>query len=203
MFIICFVGPDGSGKSTLARLLRGYLFSHWVYSSISWFRGSHLLTSLFARFLSRFAMFRGCSNPYYGISVPPKLKSAWLLMEFFSILPYYLMRRFLSLSHPVIGDRGVLDFVVWIVVTLDYPKFLRSLLGSFLLRLATVDVNVFVTADPMVLLKRARGTPRGFLLREWVCYNVLARYYASFIIDTTSKGPGEALGELLRCLGLP
>lgn len=197
MISICLFGPDGSGKTTLARFLRNYLFSCGVYAYISWFRGSHLFASILARFLSRFAVFKGCSNPYYRIIVSSKFRPIWLLIEFFSILPHYLLRKFLSLFYMVIGDRGVLDFIVWIIVTLNHPKFLTSLLGKFLARLASTNVAVYVTADHAVLLKRAPNTPSIFLFKELVCYNILAKYYASNVIDTTDKKPREAFSELL------
>lgn len=197
--IICF-GPDGSGKSTLARLLRSYMFSHGVYAYISWFRGSHLFASILAVFLSHFAVFKGCSNPYYGINIPSRLRPLWILIEFFSFLPHYLLRKSLSLLHPVIGDRGVLDFIVWIIVTLNHSKFLTSLLGSFLAKLATMDLAIYVTADFATLHRRVSNVHRSFLLKETACYNVLAKYYAFYTIDTTNKTPRESLNELLKCL---
>ncbi|MEM2288826.1 MAG: hypothetical protein QW503_07045 [Sulfolobales archaeon] len=202
-FTICLFGPDGSGKSTLARLLRGYLYSQGVYAHVSWFRGSHLFASVLARFLSHFTSFKGYRNPYYGIIVPSKLRPLWVLVEFSSLLPHYLLRRFLSLLHPVIGDRGLLDFVVWIIVTLDYPRFLSSFTGRFLARLAVKEKNVYVKADPATLLRRVVDIPPSFLAKEVACYSVLAKYYASHTIDTTSRTPMESLGELLKCLRRP
>lgn len=199
-FTIYFFGPDGSGKSTLARLLRSYLFSRGVYAYISWFRGSHLFASLLARFLSWFPVFRGYGNPYYRIIVPSRIRSLWVLIEFVSFLPYYLLRKFLSIFHSVIGDRGILDFIVWIIVTLDYAKFLTSPLGVFLARLASIEMAIHVTANPIVLGKRASNIPRSFLMKELACYNILAKYYATYTIDTTSKTPKESLNELLEYL---
>ncbi|MEM2352417.1 MAG: thymidylate kinase [Thermoproteota archaeon] len=201
--IIQLFGSDGSGKSTLAKLFRSYLFSQGVYTHISWFRGSHLFASLLARLFSHFTAFRGYSNPYYGITVPLRLRPLWILIEFSSLLPHYFLRRLLSTLHPVIGDRGVLDFIVWIIVTLDHPRFLNSLQGVFLARLAAMETAIYVTADPHVLRKRAPNTPYSFLLKELLCYNVLAKYYASHIIDTTSRTPKESFGELLKCLRKP
>ena len=198
--MICLSGPDGSGKSTLAKLLRSYLLSHGIHAHILWFRGSHLFASLLARLLSRFAPFRGRDNPYYGITVPPKLRFVWSLIEFSSILPYYLLRRFLALFHYVIGDRCLLDFVVWIIVTLDYPEFLTGFLGRFLVRLVSKDVFAYVVADPAALRRRAPNTPYRFLLKEKACYDVLAKHYAGHLIDTTDRTPKEALGELLKRL---
>ncbi|MEM2687633.1 MAG: thymidylate kinase [Thermoproteota archaeon] len=198
-YVICLFGPDGSGKSTLARLLRSYLYSRGVYAYISWFRGSHLFASVLARLLSRLAAFRGCSNPYYGITIPLKLRSLWILIEFSSLLPHYIFRRFLSLLHPLIGDRGILDFMVWIIVTLDHPKLLSSLLGGFLARLAAKERGIYVRADLAALHRRAVSMPLAFLVKESACYDVLAKYYASHIIDTTDKKPREAFGELLKC----
>lgn len=202
-FAIYLFGPDGSGKSTLAKLFRGYMSSCGVYVYVSWFRGSHLFASVLARFLSRFSSFRGYINPYYKITIPLKLRPIWILIEFSSILPHYLLRRFLSIFHPIVGDRGLLDFIVWIILTLNYPKFTSSLLGSFLARLAAKEENIYVRADPAVLRRRAAGITPSFLMKEIACYNVLAKYYASSIIDTTDKTPKEALEELLKCLREP
>ncbi|MEM3464923.1 MAG: hypothetical protein QW566_00480 [Candidatus Jordarchaeales archaeon] len=170
---------------------------------VSWFRGSHLFASVLARFLSRFSSFRGRANPYYKIVIPLKLRPLWVLVEFFSILPHYLLRKFLSLFYYVIGDRGLLDFIVWIIVTLNHPKFFSSLLGGFIARLAAKEKNIYVKADPAVLCRRTAGITPSFLMKEIVCYNVLAKYYANHTIDTTSKTPKESLGELLRCLQIP
>jgi len=199
-FTIYLIGPDGSGKSTLARLLRSYLYSRGVYAHVSWFRGSHLLASVLARFLSRFASFRGYGNPYYRITIPPKLRPLWVLVEFFSLLPYYLLRRFLLLFQLVIGDRGLLDFIVWIIVTLDYPGFLGSFTGRFIARLAVKEKSIYVKADLVTLRKRVVDIPSPFLVKEIACYNVLAKYYAKCTIDTTSRTPLESLGELVECL---
>jgi len=200
---IYLFGPDGSGKSTIARLFRSYMSLRDVYVHVSWFRGSHLLASVLARFFSHFTSLRGYSNPYYKISVPSRLRSLWILIEFYSLLPHYFLRRLLSLLYPVIGDRGLLDFIVWIIVTLDYPKFLSSLLGGFLARLAAKEKNIYVKADPATLRRRVVGIPPSFLSKEIACYSVLAKYYASHIIDTTSRTPKESLGELLECLRRP
>ena len=198
--IIHLFGPDGSGKSTLAKFFRSYMSSHGVYVHVSWFRGSHLFASVLARLLSSFTSLKGYGNPYYKITVPLKLRSLWVLIEFFSLLPHYLLRRFLSIFHLVIGDRGLLDFLVWIIVTLDYPEFLSNIIGDFLARLATKDKNVYVKADFTTLRRRAAGVPLSFLVKEIACYNVLAKYYASLIIDTTDKTPKESLHELLKCM---
>ncbi|MEM2288953.1 MAG: hypothetical protein QW503_07715, partial [Sulfolobales archaeon] len=139
-------------------------------------------------------------NPYYGIIVPSKLRPLWVLVEFSSLLPHYLLRRFLSLLQPVIGDRGLLDFVVWIIVTLDYPRFLSSFTGRFLARLAVKEKKVYVKADPATLRRRVADIPPSFLAKEIACYNILAKYYANLIIDTTDRTPKESLRELLRCV---
>ncbi|MEM3714446.1 MAG: thymidylate kinase, partial [Nitrososphaeria archaeon] len=88
MSLVYLFGPDGSGKTTLAKSFKSYLFSRGVYAHISWFRGSHLLASILARFLSRFAAFKGCSNPYYGVTIPNRLRSIWIMIEFSSLLPH-------------------------------------------------------------------------------------------------------------------
>lgn len=198
--IICFFGPDGSGKSTLVRLFRGYLISHGIHTYISWLRGSHLFASLLARFLSRFTICKGSANPYYGIIIPSKLRPLWIFIEFTSLLPHYLLRKILSFLHIVIGDRCLVDFIVWIITTLDYSKLFGNVLGRFLIRLAMKDKAIYVKASQTELLRRAPDVPRQFLMKELMYYDILFKYYTSCVIDTTNKKPKEVLFELLNCL---
>ncbi|MEM1510018.1 MAG: hypothetical protein QW096_09165 [Thermofilaceae archaeon] len=197
---IYLFGPDGSGKTTLIRLFRNYMYVQGVYVYTSWFRGTHLLASLLARFLSSFRLFKGLDNPYYKISIPSQLRNLWVFIEFVSFIPHYLLRKLISLIVFVLGDRGTIDFIVWIMLTLNYYYFPRTLIGEFLLRLASKDKAIYVTAEPSTLLKRVIDTPTLFLLREIVYYRVLAKYYAECLVDTTLKKPSESLHELLKCL---
>ncbi|MEM0232738.1 MAG: hypothetical protein QXL22_01825 [Candidatus Nezhaarchaeales archaeon] len=101
------------------------------------------------------------------------------------------------------GDRGLLDFMVWIIVILDYPGFLSSFTGRFLARLVAKEENIYVKADPAILRRRVVDISSSFLVKEIACYNVLAKYYAKCTIDTTSRTPLESLGELMECLRRP
>lgn len=193
-------GPDGSGKTTLVRLFKNYMYIRGVYVYTSWLRGTHLLASLLARFLSSFELFKGFDNPYYRISIPLQLRKLWVLIEFISFIPYYLLRKLISLMMLVVGDRGTIDFIVWIMATLNYYSFPRTLIGKFLLGLALREKAIYVTADFLTLLKRTTDTPIQFLLRESACYRVIAKYYAKCVIDTTLRSPRESLMELMRCM---
>jgi energy-coupling factor transporter ATP-binding protein EcfA2 len=192
-------GADGSGKTTAARLLaslvslRGPACTHWL-------RGSHLLASLLARFLSRFGAFRGGCNPYYGICVPRRLRGVWLLVEFWSFVPHLLARSLLRrLCAFLVCDRGSLDFLVWLVSTLNFPSLLRGVCGGFLLRLARGEGPVYLYADLGTLAGRA-DVPRSFLIRELAAYNALARYVAQCSIDTGVNGPLDVVRGVLECL---
>jgi len=100
----------------------------------------------------------------------------------------------------LICDRGVLDFMVWVVVTLDRPGFLLSVYGRFLLRVALTERPVYLYADVDTLVRRA-DVPRGFILRELVVYSVLAKYLAMCSIDTSRLKPLEVTLNVLGCLG--
>ena len=91
MTIICFFGPNGSGKSTLAKALAREFEYRRFRTLVSWMRGTHTLASMLARFLSKFATFKGSDNPYYGISIPNNAKRVWQLIEFISVLPILLL----------------------------------------------------------------------------------------------------------------
>lgn len=192
-------GADGSGKTTAARLLvsllslRGPTCTHWL-------RGSHLLASLLARFLSRFSAFRGGCNPYYGVCIPRRLRGVWVLVEFWSFVPHLLARSLLRrLCHFLVCDRGSLDFLVWLVSTLNFPSLLRGVCGGFLLRLARREGPVYLYADLHALAGRA-DVPPLFLARELAAYKVLAGYVARCSIDTGVNGPLDVARGVLECL---
>jgi energy-coupling factor transporter ATP-binding protein EcfA2 len=196
---IVLSGADGSGKTTAARLLasllslRGPTCTHWL-------RGSHLLASILARLLSRFRAFRGGCNPYYGICVPKGLRGVWALIEFWSFVPHLLARSLLRrLCAFLVCDRGSLDFLVWLVSTLDSPSLLRGVCGGFLLRLARREGPVYLYADLRALAGRA-DVPRSFLVRELAAYSVLAGCVARCSIDTGVNGPLDVARGVLECL---
>ena len=58
------------------------------------------------------------------------------MVEFLGLLPYLLLRSMLKRLCLVVGDRGMLDSLVWVTAILRWPGFLRTLLGRFLLALA-------------------------------------------------------------------
>jgi len=192
-------GADGSGKTTATKLLLLY-FSRYGDVCIHWFRGSHLFVSILARFLHRFSSFRSSCNPYYSICVPKKLKSVWVFLEFVSILPHFFARFLLGrICRVVVCDRGSLDFLVWLVVTLDAPWVLRSVIGRLLLGLVSRENVVYLYADLDTLVKRA-DIPKGFIAKELAIYGVLAKYLARCSIDTGKNKPVRVVAEVLRCL---
>ncbi|PLJ78190.1 hypothetical protein [Infirmifilum sp. SLHALR2] len=198
---IVLSGCDGSGKTTLSRVLASYL-SRYRSVRVFWFRGSHLLASLLLRILSRFRAFRGGCNPYYGVCIPGKLKWLWIHIEFWSAVPYILLRMVLGRLYRFnVFDRGVVDFVAWVIATLGYPGFLSSLYGRFLARLALREDTVYLHAGRGVLVERADVSP-GFIYREYAVYGVLMRYLARCSIDTGLNSPVEAAVGVLKCMGL-
>jgi hypothetical protein len=192
-------GADGSGKTTTAKLLLLYSSRHGD-ACVHWFRGSHLFVSILARFLYRFSSFRGSYNPYYRICVPERLKGVWTILEFVSLLPHLFARSLLCrLCRVVVCDRGLLDFVVWLIVTLDAPWILNTLIGRFLIRLVSRGNIVYLYADIDTLARRA-DVPREFIVKELAIYNILARYFAKCSIDTDRSRPVRVVAEVIRCL---
>ena len=194
-------GADGSGKTTLARLLATH-FSRYGSTKIHWIRGSHFLASILLRILSHFQTFQGMCNPYYKVCIPKKLKRIWIYVEFWSIVPYILLRLLLSKVYRfLVCDRGVIDFVVWIITTLSYPSFLSSLYGRFLIMLALKENIIYLYADKYVLADRADVSEK-FVYRELAVYDVLLKRIAKCSIDTGRYRPREAVARVLKCLNV-
>jgi len=199
MHVAVFSGADGSGKTTTVRNI-AYIPALHGYACVHWFRGSHMLASVLARFLSRFRVFRGDCNPYYKVCIPEKLRWLWIHIEFWSLLPHVFTRLLLGkVCRFLVCDRGFLDFIVWVIATLNYLSFLRSVYGGFLLRLASKENPVYLYADLDILAKRA-DVPREFLVRELAIYSVLARYVSSCSVDTGAGSVLDSLRGVLLCL---
>jgi thymidylate kinase len=205
MPIICFFGPDGSGKTTIARALALELRCRGLKPIIAWMRGTHTLASLLARFLSKFTIFKGPDNPYYGISIPSHMKRLWQLIEFISVLPVLLFKFIFPsfLGHTVIAERYVPDFMAWVSVTTKDENYLKRLEARFMLALSVrADVRVYVTASEAELVKR-RGGEVGlkFLVEQIRLYNALARLVGGYRVDTTGRDVDSSLREVLGFLG--
>jgi hypothetical protein len=199
IFHITISGADGSGKTTVVRLLASY-FSRRGPICTHWFRGSHLLASLLYRLLSRFSSFRGGCNPYYGVCVPVRLRPLWVHVEFWSLIPHVIVRLILRrFCRVLVCDRGFMDFIVWVMVTLGHPSFLSSIYGRFLLRLTVLEGPVYLYADVGTLAGRA-DVPRSFIARELIAYSILARYTSRCSIDTGRRSPQTVVKEILSCV---
>jgi hypothetical protein len=197
--IICFFGPDGSGKSSISQILVKRLTECGFRVKLSWMRGTHTVASIFARFFSKFAVFRGSDNFYYGISIPKRLRRFWQILEFFSVLPVLLVKFFLPsiLGKTVIAERYLLDFITWVSIETDDSKYLQSFESRFLLALVSkTKVNVYVTADFAVLSQR-RTDSRGFLQKQLSIYEDLAKSVGAFKLDTSEKTANESAAILL------
>lgn len=205
---VCFFGPDGSGKTTLSRYLMvraiKSLGAHKVRRA--WFRGTHTLASLMAKLLRCFRALRGPCNPYYGICVPRALRAPWMLIEVASIIPVLLAKLYipLILGHFVIGERGVIDFLVWLSLTLRNPGLVRGFVGRSLIALArSTGINIYVRAAPEVLKRRRGGSPEeGALGFQLIVYDAIARAYDLPTIDTSERGVMDCLNEVLTVIGL-
>ena len=204
--LIALFGPDGSGKTTIARALALKLRCRSLKPIIAWMRGTHTLASLFARFLSKFTIFRGPDNPYYGMSIPSCMKRLWQLMEFISALPVLLFRFMLPsfLGYIVIAERYVPDFLVWVSLTTRDRCYLKKLEARFMLALSMkAYVKVYVTASEAELAKRRSGeVNQKFLSRQLKLYDRLAKLVKAYKIDTTGRSVEETLDSLLSLVQL-
>jgi energy-coupling factor transporter ATP-binding protein EcfA2 len=185
--IILLCGPDGSGKTTIARLLNIYFESRGIRSSVSWIRGSHTIVSVLARILKKFDTFKGTDNPYYNITIPPKMRSLWIFLEFISIIPLIVTRFvFKSFLLIVVGERSPLDFIVWIISTTRTPRFVSTFYGRFMLALTIKWKTIFLYAPIDVLCSRRQSECR-FIKRTMPAYIVFSKYLNMPIIETSEN----------------
>jgi len=199
--LIVLSGCDGSGKTTAITILLIYLSKRFRVS-VHWLRGSHLHVSILYRILSKFSVFKGFDNPYYRFSAPSNLRPLLALLEFTGFLPQFFSRLLKKLiSDVVLCDRGVLDFLVWVMATLRYGKFLNSVLGRFLFALSLKELPIVLTASFSVLSSRA-DVPREFLAREYMYYSVLQKYLARLVIDSSKDSPARVVARVLKSYGI-
>jgi hypothetical protein len=121
-------------------------------------------------------------------------------IELWSLIPHIIIRFLLKRFYRfLVCDRGFLDFVAWVTVTLNYPSFLNSTYGKFLLKLAFREGPIYLYADIETLSKRA-DVPKEFIVRELAVYSVLARYIAKCFIDAGRSRPVRVVAEVVKCL---
>jgi len=206
MPLVCLLGPDGSGKSTLAKALAYFLKRKELRVMISWMRGTHTLASILARLLSKFRTFQGPCNPYYHICIPPSLKTLWIWIEFYSMLPILLLRFILptAFGYLVVVDRGLIDFLVWITMTTLQPRALTSIIGRFTMALARkTSTNIYIRADLKTLQKRRRSSPEASSLSmQLKIYDAIAKAYEIPIVDTSKTSIAESIKQILKQIPL-
>lgn len=196
--VIFFYGPDGSGKTTLAKLFSKYL-SFNTCVKVSWLRGTHTFASLLARFIARFKVFRGFNNPYYNIRIPNYMKGLWRLIEFISILPIIIFKIYIPslLGYTVVCERSIPDFIAWIIMTLDDPRYLNTLEAKFLVALSKrASLILYLTADLESLCSRRSDMNINMLSKQLIIYDKLFKALETYKIDTSEKSIDGSLNEI-------
>jgi len=205
MPILLFFGPDGSGKSTLASKLAYLLAKRGYRVHVSWMRGTHTITLVLAHFLSSIRAFHGSDNPYFNIRIP-KLKHFWQLLEFISALPIILIKYVLpsKLGWWIIGERSLIDFIVWIACTTTDESYTEGFVSRFLITLASKSQGRFyITARLRELVRRRKSEATAEnIKRQLILYDELFPKLGAYKLDTSSSRIEESLEELIGTLNI-
>jgi thymidylate kinase len=190
---VCLFGPDGSGKTTAAKILAAYLRRRGVKVRISWMRGTHAAASLLARAMRRLGL-KGTSNPYYGIDIPPTLYQLWWALEFLSAIPIWIARY--VLPRNVVGDRCLVDFVVWVAATTD-TRFLRTIWARAALALARRYTLVYLHTPPATAEQRRSGPKPPNPPLMYALYKALADATEAVAVDASTATPTAVVAKIL------
>ncbi len=126
-------------------------------------------------------------------------------IEFVSILPIIFLRLFIPklLGRMVVAERSLMDFFVWLVITLRWSGVVRSLVGRSIISLQYLcDRIIYVRADLSTLLARRRGSKEEFLIPVQLrIYDAIAKAIEAPTIDTSKQTTDEGIREILRIAG--
>ncbi len=202
MPLVYLFGPDGSGKSSLAQALVKTHKAQGIPVRLSWMRGTHTIASILAHTLHNFAAFQGKDNPNYNLTIPPKMRRPWQLVELTSLLPVLLERYILPslLGYTVIGERYLPDFIVWVTLTTKDAHYPKSFTARFLLALSKTPQKTYITASPTKLLERRNDTQPTFLRNQLKLYKHLAQLLNAPTLDTTQRTVEESTKLLLKLI---
>jgi hypothetical protein len=123
------------------------------------------------------------------------------MIEFISIIPVisirFLVPRFLG--YVIIGERSLIDFLIWLAMTLRDSGIINSFIGRIIMALAgSMCFNIYVRAELDVLKARRKGSREEPLLAlQLALYDIIAKTYGFPIIDTSNKNVEESTRLIL------
>jgi len=104
-----------------------------------------------------------------------------------------------AFGYLVVAERGPIDFLVWITITIRQPRVLTSIIGRFTMALARKTTNIYVRADLKILQKRRRTSPETPSLSiQLKVYDAIAKAYEIPTVDTSNISVAESIKQILE-----
>lgn len=206
---IIFFGPDGSGKTTQSILLKSYLVKRGYKVKRVWIRSNHSLAALISRIFIKLGYYKivfspeGNAYPVFDIKLLPKLKGVWSFIEFFSVLPWILLKVNFPLffGYVVIADRYLIDTVVTLAYTFEDTNFLTGFIANILLRMMpqkTSYIHFDAEIEDILDRRKNENIKKDFIVFQKKWYRYFSSSFCALSVNTSKCKIQNTLNQIIN-----